>query len=66
MAIQSKEYKDLSCRDFRADCNFVVRVETAEEVMRKCEEHACIVHGKCGSSPQIKGKMKSRMKNVLV
>jgi predicted small metal-binding protein len=66
MATHAKAYKELSCRDFRADCDFVARAGTAEEVMKKCEDHACSVHGKCGSSPQIREKMKSRMKDVQI
>ncbi|OGP70691.1 MAG: hypothetical protein A2W09_04550 [Deltaproteobacteria bacterium RBG_16_50_11] len=64
MAIPSKECKELSCRDFRADCDFTVRAETEEELMKKCGEHACIAHGKCRTSPEIEKRMRSRIKSA--
>jgi len=66
MATSSKDYKELSCRDFRADCDFTARAENEEEVMKKCEDHACNAHGKCGSSPQIRQKVKSHIKDIRV
>ena len=66
MATDSKEYKELNCRDFRSDCNFTVRAETEEQVMKECELHACSAHGKCLTSPRIKEKIKSRIKDVRV
>lgn len=64
MATDSKEYKELSCRDFKADCDFMVRAETADEVMKYCQQHACGVHGKCESSPESRERTKSRIRNV--
>ena len=66
MATNSKQYKELSCRDFKADCDFTVRAETSEELMKYCQEHACSIHGKCGSSPESREKIKSRIKDVWV
>jgi predicted small metal-binding protein len=66
MAHHHKEYKQLSCRDFGADCDFMVRAETAEEIMKYGHDHGCHVHGKCGSSPESEKKMKSLIKNVWV
>ncbi len=60
----AKEYRELSCKDFRSDCGFMVRAETSEELMKYCEEHACSVHGKCGSSPEKREKIKSHIKDV--
>ena len=34
MAYHDKEYKQLSCRDFGAECDFMARAETEEEVMK--------------------------------
>ena len=62
----SKEYKELSCRDFRADCDFTARGKTEEEVMQKCGEHACGVHGKCGTLPKITQRLRSHIKDVRV
>ena len=66
MDTNSKEYKELSCRDFKSDCGFMVRAETSEELMKYCQEHACSVHGKCGSSPESREEIKSRIKDVRV
>lgn len=66
MASDSKEYKELSCRDFKADCDFMVRAETADEVMKYCQQHACDSHGKCASSFESREKIKSRIRGVRV
>lgn len=52
-----KEYKQLSCRDVRAECDFMVRVETEEEVLKHCYDHGCRIHGKCDVSPEIEKKV---------
>jgi predicted small metal-binding protein len=61
-----KEYKELSCKDFRSDCDFSIRAETEEEVLNKCREHACSSHGKCDDSPRTREKIKSRIRDVWV
>ena len=66
MASDAKEYKELTCKDFRADCDFMVRAKTEDELMRYCRDHACSVHGKCGDSPESREKIKSRIKNVFL
>jgi len=38
-----REYKQLSCRDLGADCDFLVRSEKEDEVMNLVNEHACRV-----------------------
>ena len=64
MQTNSKQYKELTCKNFRSDCDFMIRAETSEELMRYGTEHACNVHGKCDSSPESMEKMKSRIKDV--
>jgi len=64
MATNSKRYKELTCKSFRSNCDFMIRAETSEELMRYGQEHACNVHGKCDSSPEGMEKMKSRIKDV--
>ena len=64
MASHVKEYKQLSCRDFKADCDFMVRAETTAEVTKYCQEHACSAHGKCDTSPAMASKIKSHIKDV--
>jgi predicted small metal-binding protein len=61
-----KEYKQLGCKDFGADCDFMVRAQTAEEVAKYCRQHACSVHNKCETSPRIEEKIKSRIKDVWI
>ncbi|MBP1741780.1 MAG: hypothetical protein H6Q48_4073 [Deltaproteobacteria bacterium] len=64
MAGISGEYKKLSCREFRTDCDFTSQAETEQEVMKKFQEHACSTHGKCITSPEIEKRIRSRMKSV--
>jgi len=60
----SRRYKELTCKNFGSDCNFMIRAETFEELMRHSLEHACNVHGKCDSSPESMEKIESRIKDV--
>ena len=64
MAGISGAYKKLSCREFRADCDFTSQAEAEQEVMKKFQEHACSTHGKCITSPEIEKRLKARMKSV--
>jgi predicted small metal-binding protein len=64
MAYRSKLYKQLNCRDFRADCDFMVRAKTAEEVMEYSHAHSCKVHGKCESSHETEERVRSLINNV--
>ncbi|MFB3885709.1 MAG: DUF1059 domain-containing protein [Thermodesulfobacteriota bacterium] len=59
-----KELKELSCKDFRSDCDFTIRAESEDEVLNKCQEHACSAHGKCSNSPEARKKIKSRIREV--
>jgi predicted small metal-binding protein len=61
---ERKGKKQLSCRDFGVDCDFVARGDTEEEVLKSASEHGCQVHNKCESSPDIKSKMRSLIRNV--
>ena len=64
MAYQRQEFKELSCRDFRSDCDFTIRAQTEKELLDKCKEHACSAHNKCNDSPKVAEKIKSRIRNV--
>ncbi len=57
--------KELSCRDFRQDCDFTVRAKTEEEVLNKCRVHACSAHGKCSTSSEMRDKIRSHIREVL-
>ncbi len=59
-----REYKQLSCRDAGADCDFLVRSEKEDEVMSLVSEHACRVHNKCEITPEWKDKMQVSMKSM--
>ncbi len=66
MGRRIKEYKQISCRDFGADCDFLVRAETEEEVMKYGHDHACYAHGKCGISSEADKRMKSFIKSARI
>jgi len=59
-----KEYRELSCRDTGADCDFLVRAETAEEVISLASEHGCRVHHLCEITPEARDSMNSMMRSV--
>ena len=59
-----REYRQLSCRDAGADCDFLLRAETLDEVMNIASEHACRVHQVCEITPEMKDKMESLAKSV--
>ena len=61
-----KEYKQLSCRDAGAECDFLVRAETEDEVMAVAADHGTRVHGMKEVTPELKNKMKSLIKTVRV
>ncbi len=62
----AKEYKELSCRDTGADCDFMVRAETEEELMDHCSTHACKYHGECDISKEDEGRIRGFIKTVSV
>jgi predicted small metal-binding protein len=59
------EYKELSCKEFRSDCDFTVRAKTEEEILDRCQEHACSAHEKCSDSSEMREKVRSRIRNVF-
>lgn len=61
-----KQYKQLSCKDAGADCDFLVRAETEEEVITVAASHGARVHGIKEVTPELKNKMKSLIKTVWV
>ena len=60
-----REYKQLSCRDFGADCDFLVRAQSEEEVITLATEHACRIHSKC-QIPSDLSKIRGLIKSVWV
>jgi len=61
-----KTYHEVSCRDAGADCDFMVRAETEEEVLRIVADHACRSHQMCEISPDMKAKVSSLIKTVTL
>ncbi len=61
----TKEHKQLSCRDFGVDCDFMVRAQTEEEVISLATEHACRIHSKC-EIPSDQSEIKRLIKSVWV
>jgi predicted small metal-binding protein len=59
-----KEYKELNCRDTGADCDFLVRAETAEEAISVATEHGCRVHNVCEITQEGRDRMDSLMRSV--
>jgi predicted small metal-binding protein len=63
MADKQEEFKELSCRDFRSDCDFTIRGKTEEIVLERCRKHACSAHDKCGTPME---KVRSRIKDIWI
>jgi predicted small metal-binding protein len=65
MADHTMGEKELSCRDFREDCGFTVRAKTEKEILNKCQAHVCSAHGKCSTSPEMREKIRSHIRDVM-
>ncbi len=63
MADKKEEYKELSCKSFRSDCDFTIRAKTEDILLERCRKHACSAHDKCATPPE---KVKSRIKNIRI
>jgi predicted small metal-binding protein len=59
-----KEYRELSCGEAGADCDFLIRAETEEEVMSLASQHACRVHNFCEDTPELKRMMHDSIKKI--
>jgi predicted small metal-binding protein len=64
--IKKSKYKQLACREFGMDCDFIVQAETGREAMKDCREHVCRVHGKCRITPDLEARVKTRITTVLL
>jgi len=53
--------KVLRCYDIGTNCDFTVRAETEEEVLRIAEEHGRKNHGMKDFSPEMTAKLKAFM-----
>lgn len=61
-----REYRQLSCRDAGADCDFLVRAETEDEVLEVAAAHGARMHGMKEVSPDLKSKIKSAIRTVRI
>jgi predicted small metal-binding protein len=50
-------YKQMSCRETGADCDFLVRSEKEEEVLELFRQHACAAHNLCEITDEWKNKV---------
>ena len=55
--------KTLSCRDLGADCDFVARGETEEDLMKAAAEHGAQVHGMTDIPPEMMEKAKTMIRD---
>jgi len=65
MALDMRSEKELGCRDFKQSCDFTVRSKSEDEILDKCQAHACKAHGKCDDSAATREKVRSRIREVL-
>jgi predicted small metal-binding protein len=61
----TKGEMELGCKDFRQSCDFTVRAKSEDEILDKCQAHACSAHGKCDDSAETREKVRSRIREVL-
>ncbi len=62
----AREYRQLSCRDVGVDCDFLVRAETEDELWELASAHGARMHGVKEISPDMRIKIKSAIKTVLI
>ena len=55
--------KTIACRDMGADCDFVARAETVEELFKNAGEHAKAVHGMTEVTPEMREKALSMVRD---
>jgi AhpD family alkylhydroperoxidase len=56
--------KELRCRDVGADCDFVIRGKTEEEIFSKATEHAITAHGMKEISSELAEKARLAIRSV--
>lgn len=56
--------KELRCRDVGADCDYVVRGKTEEEIFRKAAEHAMTAHDMKEIPPELMAKARAAIRSV--
>lgn len=59
-----RTYREISCREAGADCDFMVRAETEDELFKIVADHACRSHNMCEFTPELREKVASHIKTV--
>ncbi len=55
--------KMVSCKDAGVDCDFVMRGETAEDVLQQAAEHARTVHNMAEIPPDVAAKLQGAIRD---
>lgn len=55
--------KTLSCRDVGADCDFVARANSEEEIMAQVSEHARTAHKMSDIPPEVVEKVRGAIRD---
>ncbi|MFQ5917687.1 MAG: DUF1059 domain-containing protein [Candidatus Binatia bacterium] len=55
--------KVLRCRDIGFDCDYVVRAETEEEILKKAAEHAQTAHDMKEISEEVAAKVRAAIRH---
>ena len=56
--------KTFSCKDTGADCDFVAKGETEQEVLQQCAEHAKTAHKLSEIPAELVNKIRSAIRDV--
>jgi predicted small metal-binding protein len=55
--------KVVSCRDVGVDCDFVMRGETAEDILQQALEHARTAHNMTEIPPEVAEKLRGAIRD---
>ncbi len=56
--------KTFSCKDTGADCDFVAKGETEQEVLQQCAEHAKTAHKLSEIPAELVNKIRSAIRDI--
>jgi len=56
--------KTFSCKDTGADCDFVAKGETEQEVLQQCAEHAKAAHKLSEIPAELVDKIRSAIRDI--
>ena len=54
----------IACKDVGANCSFVAKAETEEELLKKVAQHAKEAHGMASVDPAMLAKVKGAIKRT--